>query len=158
MLRSSRWTCLSFILIFLAMSPLLAQDAPPPSIVDGITSPPVFGTVGQVQVADGQLLLEQTEVRQVPVSEERVVVENGVEKRYTVTKFVYETVVLQKRFSLVKGRVFTADEKPVPDKKLAELLKKGLVVLIATDQSGNISKQYLKVLKPDTVVLVGKLD
>ena len=155
--KSQGW-CLVGLLAALSCSVAIAQSDVKPTLVDGPSSPPLFGQIGEVQIADGQLLINQVEVRQVPVLEERIVVENGVEKKVVVNKFVFETSILQKRFSLVKGRVLTADEQPVSDKKLAETLKKGQVVVFSSDKSGHISKEFLKVLKPDTVVLLGKLE
>lgn len=155
--KSHGWY-LVVLLAALSCSVAVAQSEVKPALVDGPISPPLFGQIGEVQIADGQLLIEQVEVRQIPVLEERIVVENGVEKKVVVNKFVFETSILRKRFSLVKGQVLTANQESVPDKKLGETLKKGQVVVFSSDKSGNISKEFLKVLKPDTVVLLGKLE
>lgn len=130
-----------------------------PAIVDEATTPPQIVTVKSIDVGAGELIIATVTVTQVPETQERVVIDNGMQKRITVV--VYKNVAIEKhqRFSLVKGRVIRAGGDEIPDRDLAKALKPGTLVAVSSDaKQGDISQAHAKLFQPDTILLLGILE
>ncbi len=126
-----------------------APPEPPPKLPQG---PPPATVLASV-TGDGEF--EITQPRLVPYVEkrERTVTVDGrpVRQEYSVT--AYRTVPETRRIKGEGAKVYTADGKEVDPKDVPDKLKKPTVVLLSADEK-KVDPFYLKVVKPDTLVIV----
>lgn len=123
--------------------PVAPPKGPPPGLV----------VVSRVDAGRQQFDVVETVTRNQVVQVEREMIVNGMRVRFVVT----ETVPVQEqrvvRRSLKGSRASTADGKPLTAAEAVRRLAPGSVVLYSTD--GNpVDPAYLRVVQPETVVLV----
>jgi hypothetical protein len=131
-----------------------AVAAPAPDEAVKLPTGPAPATVLMSVTKDGEF--EITQASQVPTLEERTRTVNlaggGVAtEKYVVT--VLKTVQVTRRIKGEGVKVYTAAGKEVDAKDVPDKLKKPTVVLFAAD-GNKVDPFYLKVIKPDTLVVV----
>jgi hypothetical protein len=116
------------------------QGLPPAQVIASVTK-------------DGEF--EIVQVRLVPEirNEERTVNMNGVAVKQVVTVTVLVPVQETRRIKGEGVKVYTAAGKEVDAKDVPDKLKKPTVVLFAADGK-KVDPFYLKIIKPDTLVIV----
>jgi hypothetical protein len=116
---------------------------------------PQFLIVASADIARGTITTEHTVQTLVPVQTTRVVERDGrkVQETITVYRTVYRTE--HRAQSLAGLKAFTAAGKPLSGQELGKRLEAGTVVLLSS--SGAMPEEaYLKLVKPDTLVLVSE--
>ena len=116
---------------------------------------PTFLPVVAADTARGEVTYEVSICLSVPVEETRVVEKDG--RKETVTVIAYRTEIRteNRQMLLNSFNPITADGKPLAQDDFARRVVPGAVLLVAWD--GEMPEAaYLKLFKPDTVILVAK--
>jgi hypothetical protein len=128
-------------------APLPPQTKPP-------TGPaPQFLVIASADFARGTLTTEDTVQEFVPVQETRVVERDGRKVQEVVTKHVPVYKTVQRTMTLAGVKAYTGDRKPLAEQDLVKRLGPGTVVMVSSS-SAIPDEGYLKLVKPDTVLLV----
>jgi hypothetical protein len=131
-------------------APLPPQPKPPPK-----GPPPRFVVVASVDLAVSIMTTEHMVAVFVPEQTTRTVEREGrkVQETVTVYRTVYRTEHRTQRFAGMKA--FTAEGKPLSQEALGKRLAPGTVLLLSN--GGAMPEEaYLKLFKPDTLVLVSQ--
>ena len=130
-----------------------AVAAPAPDEAVKLPTGPAPATVLMSVTKDGEF--EITQASQVPTLEERTRTVNvdgrPVTEKYVVT--VFKMVQVTRRIKGEGVKVYTAAGKEVDAKDVPDKLKKPTAVLFAND-GNKVDPFYLKIIKPDTLVIV----
>jgi hypothetical protein len=135
------------LLVLLPLSWVAAQPGAVPAV------PPAFKIVSNVDAKKGQLFIQETIHKAVPVQVERVVVVNGKEERVTETRY---QPVMEQRIVVIdmsNSRVITPDEKQLPIDDVWKRLKANSVIVMSGDGK-TPAAQYLLALSAETLVLI----
>ncbi len=116
------------------------QGLPPTQVIASVTK-------------DGEFEITQTRLVATLRTEERAATNAGKPVKYTVTVRAYSPVQETRRIKSEGVKVYTAAGKEVSAKDAADKLKKPTIVLLAAD-GNKVDPFYLKIIKPDTLVLV----
>lgn len=114
------------------------QGLPPIQVIASVTKS------GDFEITQTVLVPEQR-------TEERVVTVNGTPVKQMVTVTMVRPVQVTRRFKGEGVKVYTASGKEMKD--ATDQLKKPTVVLFAADGK-KVDPFYLKIIKPDTLVVV----
>jgi hypothetical protein len=140
----------ALLAVVLASVAAPAPPEPPPKPPEG--APPATVIASITKEGD----VEITQAAMVPMQEQRqrVVTIDGraVTETYQVTTF--KTVPVTHRIKGDAVKVYTAAGKEVEARDVPEKLKKQTTVLFAADGK-KVDPFYLKIIKPDTLVIVG---
>jgi len=130
-------------------APLPPQTPPPKE------PPPTLIPVVEIDPVKGTIMTQHTEYRLVPVTVEKVVERDGKKIAYLVTEHRPVPVTTRRLWAMTNLQAFTADGKPLPPAELGKRLTPGALLLSAAGEELP-EPAYLKLFKPDTVVVVFK--
>jgi hypothetical protein len=109
---------------------------------------PEFATIQAIDPEQKRVEFLQTETVMIPVTV--AVLENG--RQTTRTVFRQEYRMTRRVFALAKDAVYNAAGKKVSAQDALKRMKVGDTVLLATQP---VDPLYLRVIRPDTLILVG---
>jgi hypothetical protein len=130
-------------------APLPPQTPPPKG------PPPTLIPVVEIDPVKGTVMTQHTEYRLVPVQVPKEVELEGKKVVMLVTESRPVSVITRRLWAMTDLQAFTADGKPLPPAELGKRLVPGALLLSAAGDELP-EPAYLKLFKPDTVVVVFK--
>jgi hypothetical protein len=128
--------------------------APVPPRNDKPTGPtPQVLAVTAVDASEGTFITQHTDQVMVPVIIPKVVEDAGVKKVVHVTEYRAESRTYLTKSNLSGFKGYTADGKELAARELLDKLKPGSIIVVSLG-SDKIDRAYLKLFKPDTLVMV----
>jgi hypothetical protein len=119
------------------------------------TVPPSLVTIWKVE--EGFLHFTETLTERVPAIKIRVFEVEGKKKEVPYTYFRISHKQVWKYVSLENSKVRTAGGKLLSEKDITNRLKEGTVALFSAD-GREIDEAYCKVLREDTILIIGKAE
>lgn len=135
------------VALFLASAPLvIAQPG-------GLGLPPSFKMVANVDQKKGQVFIQETVYKAVPVMVQRAVIVNGKQEIVTETR---TEMVAEQRVVVIDmaiSRVITPDEKQLALDDVWKKVKSNSVIVMSADGK-TPGAAYLRALNPETLVII----
>jgi hypothetical protein len=139
-------------LFAIVLASAAAAPAPPDAPVKPPEGPPPVQVVASM-TRDGEFEITQPALVPATETRERTVNIAGREVKETYPVTVYKTVQVTRRIKGEGVKVYTAAGKEVDAKDVPDKLKKQTIVLFSAD-GNKVDPFYLKIIKPDTLVIV----
>jgi hypothetical protein len=130
----------------------IAAPVPPRNDKPPTGPTPQVLTVTEVDASAGTIILQHTEQVAVPVAVLKEVENAGVKKVVPVTEYRTEMRTFMTKSELSGFKCYTADGKELTAKELLGKLKPGSIIIFSSS-SDKVDPAYLRLFKPDTLVL-----
>ena len=136
---------LALLVILMPTTVALAQP--------GSSVPPVFKIIAGLNKEKGQIAIQETVLRVVPVTVEKAVVVNGQQMTVKVTEYQYVSEQRVVVHDATKSRVITQDGKQLPIDEVWKRLTPKMVVVVSGDGK-TPGQEFLRALNAETLVLI----
>jgi hypothetical protein len=135
----------------------LSAWAAEPALIEGATSAPQFLEVAVINLKDKSVTIETIEHRSEFVTRDRTVIKDGLPMKVTETLVVQVPELRSQVTRFKQLRAVHPSGKEIPAEKLAAI-KKGTVIVLSTEISGNIGQRFTKLLSEEAIVLLAERD